>query len=208
MFGVCNLQTMLCISWSNRKQICAVIVALHLLPPSLRTKQFTKMQLNLLTWKIEFMPLRLITAITIKICYLSIPCRNPQIPCQSQLYIRINNNLFTPRAHYIPHPAGNPMSLSSYYPMYLLQTHQPLQTDPLYLLPVNQSQPYNLNGVVPSNIADFTIGASSQSLTPHLGATYNETIPFIYPMIAANTISKLEMGLSIYRTMAIGGMMC
>ncbi|CAI9754563.1 unnamed protein product [Fraxinus pennsylvanica] len=127
-----------------------------------------------------------------------------------------NQQFIHPGAHYIPHPAANPLPLSSYYPMYLPQTQQPLQTDPqyqMYLLPVNQSQPYNLSGVVPSNIADSTIVASSRPLTPPLnhmapsGATYSETIPSAYPTTAATTMSKPEMASNIYRTMATGSPM-
>ncbi|KAL2482371.1 Octicosapeptide/Phox/Bem1p family protein [Forsythia ovata] len=118
--------------------------------------------------------------------------------------------------HYIPHPAANPPPLSSYYPMYLPQTQQPLQTDqqyPMYFLPVTQSQPYNLSGVAPSNIADSTIVASTLPLTPPLnpmapsGATYSENIPSTHPTTAATTISKPDMGSNIYRTTATGGPM-
>ncbi|CAI9787218.1 unnamed protein product [Fraxinus pennsylvanica] len=118
-----------------------------------------------------------------------------------------------PGTHYIPHPAGNPQPFSSYYPMYFPQTQQPLQTDPqypipMYLFPVNQSQPYIMSGVLPSNIADSTIVSSSRPLTPPPVATYNETIPSAYPTTPAETtISKPEMGSSIYRTMATGGPM-
>ncbi|KAK4735867.1 hypothetical protein R3W88_010128 [Solanum pinnatisectum] len=129
-----------------------------------------------------------------------------QVPQQNQ-----QQQQFVPaNAHYIQHTATGPVAVPSYYQMYAPPTQQPLhqqmdQKYQMYYVPVPQAQQYNLT--VQSNIADASVVASNQQLTPpnpnpttvSSSAAFNEALPPIYP---ARTIqsSKPEMPANVYIT--------
>ncbi|KAJ0049323.1 hypothetical protein Pint_16554 [Pistacia integerrima] len=110
--------------------------------------------------------------------------------------------------HYIPHPATNPVPISSYYhQMYApppQQLHHPTDPQyPVYVMPVTQNQPFMS---MQSNLVDTsTVVASSRPLTPPTptvvaaSAAYKDSIPPIYPTKTA-TQAKPEMPASVYRT--------
>ncbi|KAJ0106205.1 hypothetical protein Patl1_19209 [Pistacia atlantica] len=110
--------------------------------------------------------------------------------------------------HYIPHPATNPVPISSYYhQMYApqpQQLHHPTDPQyPVYVMPVTQTQPFMS---MQSNMVDTsTVVASSRPLTPPTptvvaaSAAYKDSIPPIYPTKTA-TQAKSETPASVYRT--------
>ncbi|XP_071903452.1 uncharacterized protein [Coffea arabica] len=108
-------------------------------------------------------------------------------------------------AHYIQHAATGQVPVSSYYPVYAPPPQQAIhqqidQQYPVYLLPVTQTQPYNL--AVQSNIVDATSVAAARPPTPtpnYVPSTaYKEIAPQIYP--AKTITTKPEVPANLYRT--------
>ncbi|KAL3512216.1 hypothetical protein ACH5RR_024933 [Cinchona calisaya] len=126
--------------------------------------------------------------------------QSQQNQLQQQQFIQTN-------AHYIQHPAAGQVPISSYYPVYAPPPQQAIhqqidqQQYPMYLLPVNHTQPYNLT--MQSNIVDAASVAASRSLTPPNSTfvpstAYKEITPPIYP--AKTTTPKPEAPTNLYRT--------
>lgn len=91
---------------------------------------------------------------------------SPQLAQQQQQQQAMH---FVPAgAHYVPHYPAGPLPISSYYPVYHSQLHQQQQQThypsnqpyPIYLLPVNQTQTYNLP--VQCNLVDIGTNVSSR----------------------------------------------
>lgn len=107
--------------------------------------------------------------------------------------------------HYIQHAATGQVPISSYYTVYAPPQQQPIhqQIDrqyPMYLLPVTQTQPYNL--AVQSNIVDATSVTAGQPPAPIPNfvpsTAYKEIAPQIYSAKTAAT--KPEVPANLYRT--------
>ncbi|KAJ7975166.1 putative Octicosapeptide/Phox/Bem1p family protein [Quillaja saponaria] len=111
--------------------------------------------------------------------------------------------------HYIHNPATGPVPMSSYYQVYAppppqQQLHHPIdQQYPVYVMPVAQTQPYDMN--LQPNLADTTVVGSSRPLLSQAPATvaasaaYKDGTPPIYPTKTANPPIK-EGAPSMYKT--------
>uniref|UniRef100_A0A6N2KBF9 PB1 domain-containing protein n=1 Tax=Salix viminalis TaxID=40686 RepID=A0A6N2KBF9_SALVM len=95
-------------------------------------------------------------------------------------------------AHFIRHPATNPVPMTSYYPVYAPPSQQPhLPMDhqyPVYLMQVSQPQPYMS---MQTNMADTAGATPRAALDQH---------PPIYHANTVTSSAKPEMATTLYRT--------
>ncbi|KAL6281622.1 hypothetical protein ACE6H2_018503 [Prunus campanulata] len=116
---------------------------------------------------------------------------------QQQQFVHANT-------HYMHHPATGQVPMQSYYTMYApppqQQLHQQIdhQQYPVYLMPVGQSQPYNMP--LQTNMTDTTAVASSRLTSQNpASAVYKDSIPPIYPTKTTSPTMP-EMSASVYKT--------
>ncbi|KAJ6418555.1 hypothetical protein OIU84_001837 [Salix udensis] len=103
-------------------------------------------------------------------------------------------------AHFIRHPATNPVPMTSYYPVYAPPSQQPhLPMDhqyPVYLMQVAQPQPYMS---MQTNMADTAGATTSRPVAPP-PANYRDQHPPIYHANTVTSSAKPEMATTLYRT--------